>query len=106
MTEKRARHHRSSVWREIRDQFKREELIKRLAGKLIDNAINGIVLGGFALWTFFPREVFADALQKSAQFSQAQLVRAVTANRQAAKGAVKSASWISKTVNLLHLDQD
>jgi hypothetical protein len=68
MSSKRTKRRRSTLWREIHDQAKREEIVKRLVGKVIDSALNGIVAGAFALWTFFPKTVIKPTRQVSKLF--------------------------------------
>jgi hypothetical protein len=96
MSSKRTKRRRSTLWREIHDQAKREEIVKRLVGKVIDSALNGIVVGAFALWTFLPAGFFGDSFQKSVHVTQVQVLRAVAANRLIAKTVIKPTRQVSK----------
>jgi hypothetical protein len=96
MTKRRTKRRRSSVWREIRGQLKREEIIKRLVGKIIDSAFNGAVVGIFAVWAFFPKEFYTDLVERSAQAAQVQVFRAVAVNRLLAKSVINSTRKVSK----------
>jgi hypothetical protein len=96
MSSKRTKRRRSTLWREIHDQANREEIVKRLVGKVIDSALNGIVVGAFALWTFFPAGFFSDSFQKSVHVTQVQVLGAVAANRLIAKTVIKPTRQVSK----------
>jgi hypothetical protein len=92
MSSKRTKDRPSSLWRLIRDQISREEIVKRLTGKIIDSALNGIVAGAVALWTFFP--AFSDCFGRSVHVAHVQVLRAVAANRLVANTMLKSARHV------------
>src|SRR5258705_13047 len=75
MTKKRTKRSRSWVWREIRGQFKREEVVKRIVGKAIDGAFNAVLAGIIAIYASFPKEFVADLARGPARVAQEQAIK-------------------------------